>query len=258
MTGMLSKDNRLVKQALKLKQKKYREEEGKFIIEGIRFVEEGIKEGAVEYVLYSTKLQETRGSERILKSSADIYEVTSDVINELSDTENPQGVVAVVKKRNWSPEDIKNDFVLIADGIQDPGNMGTIIRTCDAAGVGGIVIIKGTVDIYNPKTLRSTMGSIFHIPILLYNDFESLADELKGKGYNIYAASLDTENFLYDCDFKAKTAFVIGNEANGIPKEHMDLCTHKIKIPILGSAESLNAAVAGAVVIYEAVRQRMK
>jgi TrmH family RNA methyltransferase len=255
---MLSKDNKLVKLAIKLKQKKYREEEGKFIIEGVRFVEEGIKEGAAEYVLYSSKLHETRGSERILKSSGEIYEVPPEVINELSDTENPQGVVAVVKKKNWNAGDIKNDFVLIADGIQDPGNMGTIIRTCDAAGVGGVAVIKGTVDIYNPKVLRSTMGSIFHIPILMYNDFQSLAVELKSQGYNIYAASLDTENFVYDCDFREKTAFVIGNEANGIPGEHMEKCTHKIKIPILGSAESLNAAIAGAVVIYEAVRQRMK
>jgi TrmH family RNA methyltransferase len=136
--------------------------------------------------------------------------------------------------------------------------MGTIIRTCDAAGAGAVAVIKGSVDIYNAKTLRSTMGSIFHIPVIIYDDFKSIAEELSQSGYNIYAASLDTQSYIYDSDFKEKTAVVIGNEANGIPMEHMQMCTHKIKIPIVGTAESLNAAVAGAVIIYEVVRQRME
>lgn len=254
---MLSKDNRLIKLALKLKQKKYREEENKFIIEGIRFVEEGISAGDALHIFYSQKLLETRGYERILDKHSSIHEVSDSVLKEICDTENPQGVAAIVNKSSWNFQSIKNDFLVIVDGVQDPGNMGTIIRTCDAAGVGGVIVIKGSVDIYNSKTLRSTMGSIFHIPIILAEDFRSMSEELSLNGYNIYASSLDTESFIYDCNFKDKTAIVIGNEANGIPDEHMNLCTHKIKIPMAGTAESLNAAIAGAVIIYEGVRQRM-
>lgn len=257
MMGMLSKDNKLIKLAVKLKQKKYRDEENKFMIEGIRFIEEGILAGDIEHIFYSQKLLETRGYERILGKHPSIHEVSDAQLKELCETENPQGVAAIVNKRKWNVEDIRNDFFVICDGVQDPGNMGTIIRTCDAAGAGAIGVIKGSVDIYNPKTLRSTMGSIFHIPIIIYEDFKILADELSSKGYNMYASSLETKSYIYDCNFKEKTALVIGNEANGIPKEHMKLCTHKVKIPMPGTAESLNAAVAGAVLIYEVVRQRM-
>lgn len=255
---MLSRDNKHVKDALKLKQKKFREEEGKFIAEGIRFVEEAIKEGLVQYVLYSDKLYSTKGNERILDSEVSKYEVSADIMKELCDTENPQGVAAVVSKPEWDVDKITNNFIVIADGVQDPGNLGTIIRTSDAAGAGAVAVVKGTVDVYNSKTLRSTMGSIFHVPILFYDDFEELANLLKGKGYKIYSTSLDAEGYIYDCDFTENTAIVIGNEANGIPEEHLKLSTHLIKIPMPGNSESLNAAVAGAITIYEVVRQRLK
>lgn len=257
MMNMLSRDNKLIKLAVKLKQKKYRDEENKFIIEGIRFVEEGIKAGDIEHIFYSQKLLETRGSERILGMHSSIHEVSDAVLKELCDTENPQGVAAIANKRKWHIEDIKNGFFVICDGVQDPGNMGTIIRTCDAAGVGAVGIIRGSVDMYNPKTLRSTMGSIFHLPVIMYENFETIAEDLLSKGYNLYGASLNTESYIYDCNFKDKTAVVIGNEANGIPEKHMDMCTHRVKIPMAGTAESLNAAVASAVIIYEVVRQRL-
>lgn len=254
---MLSRDNKLINLALKLKQKKFRDEENKFLIEGIRFVEEGIITEAVEQIFYSKKLFETRGYDRILDKKQSAYEVSEALLKELCDTENPQGVIAIANKKLWNIKNIKSDFIVIADGIQDPGNLGTIIRTCDAAGVGAIAVIKGSVDIYNPKTLRSTMGSVFHLPIIMYDNFKSLIEELSKAGYSIYAASLDTENYIYNSNFKEKTAVVIGSESNGIPVEHMQMCTHKIKIPIVGTAESLNAAIAGAVIIYEVVRQRM-
>lgn len=257
MDTLLSRDNRLVKYALKLKTKKYRDLEGKFLAEGIRFIEEGILENCVEYILYSKKLLEVNGNERVLKSTQSLYEVDASVINELCDTKNPQGAVAVVKKPSFSIDDIKNDFIVISDGIQDPGNLGTVIRTCDAAGVGGIAVIKGTVDVFNSKTLRATMGAVFRIPIIYFDSFNSAAEALIENGYNIYASSLSTDDYMYQCDFKNKTALVIGNEANGIPDEHILKCTHKVKIPMPGSAESLNAAVAAGILIYEVVRQRL-
>lgn len=254
---MLGKDNRFIKNALKLKQKKYRELEGKFLVEGLRFVAEAAVSGKAEYILYSSRFLNLRGHEEILNSEVEKYEVTEDVIKELSDTETPQGVVGIVNKDRFTFEDVKNNFVIITDGVQDPGNLGTIIRTADAGGAGAVVIIKGTVDVYNSKTLRSTMGSIFHIPILFYDSFEEASRDLKDRGYRIFASSLDAEGYIYSCDFKGSTAIVIGNEANGIPEEHLKASTDLIKIPMPGQAESLNAAAAAAVIIYEVVRQRL-
>ncbi|TDT61043.1 TrmH family RNA methyltransferase [Fonticella tunisiensis] len=254
---MLSRDNRLVKNALKLKQRKYREQQGRFLVEGIRFIEEGLKEGVVDYILYSRKLYRVNGSESILSSEVDKFEIDEPLIKELSETENPQGAVAVVRKQSYALEDIEGDFIVIADGVQDPGNLGTIIRTSDAAGASAVILIKGTVDVYNSKTLRATMGSVFHMPILHFDDFEGLCSILKNRGFNIYASSLDVEDYIYASDFKGKTAIIIGNEANGIPEEHINLATHKIKIPMQGRAESLNAASAAAIIIYEVVRQRL-
>ncbi|SKA89040.1 RNA methyltransferase, TrmH family [Caloramator quimbayensis] len=254
---MLSRENKLIKDSIKLKQKKYRDKEGLFLIEGIRFIEEAVKDNSLKYLLYSSRVYETNGSERILNSNIEKYEVSDDIIKELCDTENPQGAVGVSYKKNWNIDDFNKDFIVIADGIQDPGNLGTIIRTCDAAGAGGVIILKGCVDVYNSKTLRSTMGSIFHIPILFYDDFEKLSKDVKSKGYNIYGASLDAQKYIYDIDFKKKSAIIIGNEANGIPESHFEYVDEKIKIPMIGSAESLNASIAAGIIIYEVVRQRI-
>lgn len=254
---MLSRDNRLVKNALRLKMKKYRDADGKFIAEGIRFIEEALKENSVEYILYSSKLHGVNGAERIMNNPDILFEVEDSVLKEICDTENPQGAAAVVKKSSEGFDVDAADFIVICDGIQDPGNLGTIIRTSDAVGCSAVLISKGTVDVYNPKTLRSTMGSVFHVPIVNMGDFEQEIAALKNSGFAIYASSLQSQNTLYDCDFKGKTAIVIGNEAKGIPQEHMDMFTHTMIIPMAGRAESLNAASAGAVMLYEVLRQRI-
>lgn len=252
---VIKRDSSLVKSALKLKQKKYREIENKFLAEGIRLVEEAILEGLVECIFYSSQIYELKGHERVLENSIPKYEVDEKTIKELTNTTTPQSVVAVVKKPNI---ELKGElsFVVVVDKVQDPGNLGTIIRTCDAAGVDAVYIIKGTVDVYNDKTLRSTMGSIFHLPIVYFDSFKEATEDLYSKGFNIYASTLDGED-LYKTDFNEKTAIVIGNEANGMSEEDTMLCNKKIKIPMLGRAESLNASIAAAVIIYEAVRQRL-
>lgn len=255
---MLSKDNKHVKLALKLKQKKFREQEGLFTVEGIRFIEEAIKSSTLKYILYSNKVYSTSGWERILEvENIASFEVSDDIIKELCDTENPQGAVAIVEKTDYSFDDVKNDYIVILDRIQDPGNMGTIIRTCDAAGVGGIVVTKGSVDIYNSKVLRATMGSVFHVPILYFDSLNEVCEALKPIGYNIYGTSPSAKKYMYDCDFVDKTAIVIGNEARGIDEEDLRLMDELIKIPMMGDSESLNAAIASGVVIYEVVRQRL-
>lgn len=252
---MLSRENKIIKDALKLKQRKYREKEGLFLIEGIRFIEEAIKSKSIKYVLYSSKIYETKGYERVLNSLIDKYEISNELLKELADTENPQGAIGIVHKKIWSIDDIENNLIVVCDGIQDPGNLGTIIRTCDAA-LGAVVVIKGSVDVYNSKTLRSTMGSIFHIPVLFYDDFEIAVKDIKNRGYSLYAADLEADKYIYDVDFRKKSAIIIGNEANGIPCEHIEFVDEKIKIPMIGMAESLNASVAAGVIIYEVVRQR--
>ena len=254
---MLSNENKLVKDTLKLKMKKYRDAENKYVIEGIRFIEEAIKEERVQYIIYSSKLYETKGYDRVFDNTIEKYEVEDEVLKKICDTENPQGICAVVEKKMWDIKDIKNNFVIVSDGIQDPGNLGTIIRTCDAAGAGGIVIIKGSVDVYSGKTLRSTMGSIFHLPVIFYDDFKSFAEDFRNEGYTIYASDIKASKYIYDCSFDKKTAVVIGNEANGILDEHIACSDISIKIPMPGRAESLNASTAASIIIYEVVRQRI-
>lgn len=253
---MLSRDNKNVKLALKLKHKKYRELENKFLIEGIRFVEEAIKEELVDCIFYSNRLNKSEESYRVLQNELPKYELEDGLLKELSGTESPQGVVAVVRKHTYRLEDLSTDFIVISDGIQDPGNLGSIIRTADAAGAGAVILLKGTVDLYNDKTLRATMGSIFHLPILQVDSFEELVQQLTKEGFEIYASNLERSQGLYQCSFLGKVAIVIGNEANGMPDAHLALATHKVRIPMPGSAESLNAAAAAAVMIYEVLRQR--
>lgn len=254
---MLSRENAVVRETLKLKMKKYRDKEKKFIIEGVRFVEEGIKSGNIDYILYSKKLHDVSGGDQILESTFKRFEVSDDVMKEICDTENPQGVAAVALKCEPKLDGIDKSFIVIVDGVQDPGNMGTIIRTADAAGAGGIAVIKGSVDIYNSKTLRATMGSVFHIPFFFYDDFKSAAEEIKSWGCSIYASALEGKKNIYDCNFKGNTAVVIGNEGNGIPSEDLKYADCIMKIPMPGNAESLNAASASAVIIFEVVRQRL-
>ena len=144
---------------------------------------------------------------------------------------------------------------MLADKIQDPGNMGTIIRTAHAAGALGVILTKGTVDIYNEKTLRATMGSIFKIPVIYDNDL-SLVQKLRDSGFKLVTSSLDTDKNFYDIDLREKIIISVGNEGNGISDEIYDLCDLKVKIPMPGGAESLNVAVAASIMMYEVVRQK--
>ena len=167
--------------------------------------------------------------------------------------------MAVVKLHISNLEDVlvdSNNFLVLLDRLQDPGNMGTIIRTADALGANGVVITRGSVDMFNPKTIRSTMGSIFHIPLVYYDDINDALMELKEKNIKIMSTSLESSVPCYEVDFTKDFALVIGNEASGISKEVLDNSDTLIRIPMVGRAESLNAGVASGIVMYEASRQR--
>ena len=149
---------------------------------------------------------------------------------------------------------LKKDLLVYLDGIQDPGNLGTIIRTCDASGVGGIVLSPYCADVFNPKVVRSTMASLFNVDMAVCD--KEVFDVLKGSGFRVFATSLDESICHYDADFSDKCVIVIGNEANGVRDEILSLSYQNIKIPMVGKAESLNAAVAAGITLYEVFRQR--
>lgn len=260
MEHIKSKDNILIKDIKKLKEKKYRISCNMFLVEGFRFAQEALDSNfEVVNIFISEKVElkyENSSVKNKLQNNTKVYSVSDSLFKSICDTENPQGIIAVVRNK---PVEIKYDhgFYMLADKIQDPGNMGTIIRTAHAAGALGVIITKGTVDIYNEKTLRATMGSIFKIPVLLDEDL-SLVKKLRDNGFKLVASSLDCDKNFFEVDLKEKVIISVGNEGNGISNQVFDLCDLKIKIPMPGDAESLNVAVAASIMMYEVVRQKNK
>ena len=266
MNNITSTSNPIIKEIKSLHKKKYRNEYKKYFVEGIRSVEEAIRYNSkVEYIVYSESLLNLNGGsklyEDILKLDINIIKTTDQVLKTISDTDNPQGIIAVVNMQDSSLEDLVDDnkrFFIVLDRIQDPGNMGTIIRTCDAFNVDGVIISEGSVDLYNPKTIRSTMGSIFHIPIILSENILETIDYLRTNNIIIMSTALENSKDVYSVDLNKDIAIIIGNEANGVREELLNVSDANIKIPMGGKAESLNAAIASSIVIYEANRQRQK
>lgn len=254
-----SKDNSLFKATKKLKDRKNRIKESKYIIEGFRLIHEAFKAKVeVEYLVILSgveeKLQEYIGEYCDIIER--IYVVNSTLFNQLTSTENPQGIIAVVRNKSLF-NDIQGDFYLLCDKVQDPGNLGTIIRTAHAAGVDGIILTKGTVDIYNDKTIRSTMGSIFYMPIIHEDEKYSFIKKLKQQGFSLVATSLEESKDFFKEDLKGKVILSVGNEGNGISEEVFSLADKKVKIPMPGGAESLNVAIATSIVLFEKVRQNL-
>lgn len=251
-----SKDNETIKEIKKLKEKKYRKE--KFIIEGIKMIEEAIQYNAhIELVVYSEKFKISDIENIIKQKSIKTIEVTESIFNTLTEVVSPQGILAVVRKNENSKKiDYSTNFILALDGIQDPGNLGTIIRTADATNLKQIIVSKDTVDTYSPKVIRSTMGAIFRVNVIEVEELSIELERLKKEGFKIITTSLQTEKSIYDIDYK-KSVVVIGNEANGVSDKVYEVSNTKVKIPMPGKAESLNASVAAGVMMYEYVRKTL-
>ncbi|MEG1311023.1 MAG: RNA methyltransferase [Romboutsia sp.] len=253
-----AKENEKVKYTKSLLKSKYRNKESKFVIEGFRIVTLAIECNAdLDYIFINEDFENKDEHIKFLgilnKKNIKIYKTTNKIFNELVDTESTQGILGVVKFKSKDIETSLNDenrFVLILDRIQDPGNMGTIIRTADAVGVDAIIALKGCVDIYNPKVIRSTMGSIFDMNVIYANQDEAIRI-LKLKNFDIVSSYLNTDNFYNNIEYNHKVALVIGNEANGINDELVSKSDVLVKIPIYGKAESLNAAISSAILMYE-------
>ena len=249
-----SKDNETIKSIKKLKEKKFRTES--FIVEGIKMVKEALEQAEVEKVIVSETFSSSDDFKSLNCDEQKLIIASDKVFEDLTDVVTPQGIIAVVKKSSNSDVDYSDGFVLALDGIQDPGNLGTIIRTADSASIKQILVSKGTVDAYSPKVVRSTMGGIFRTKIIEVEDLAQALNSFKDNGYKVVTTELSAEKSIYDMDYQ-KSVVVIGNEANGVTEEVSKTATDKVIIPMLGKTESLNAAVATSIMIYEYVRQKL-
>ncbi|GIM47173.1 RNA methyltransferase [Collibacillus ludicampi] len=266
MERITSTKNPRVKEWASLKHKKYREQKGLFFIEGTRLVEDALRSNApVETLLLSEGKRETGKIEEIIHTAnalgIELIEVNDAVISHVTDTQSPQGVVAIVRhyehKLEESIQGQRDALYLALEQIQDPGNLGTMIRTADAVGATGVLIGSGSVDLYNPKVVRATMGSLFHLPVFEV-ELMNVLPALKERGIQLIGTSVQADQTVYDIDLTGNVVFVIGSEAHGLSEEVRKLLDTEVNIPMPGSAESLNAAIASAVILYEAVRQRMR
>ena len=261
MKVISSKDNEIIKKIKSLKEKKYRDIENCYIIEGIKLVKEAIAENAKikQIVVCEDCINDGEIDTDTLYEIAkfDVVYVTEKVFKTITDVKTPQGIIAVIEKNNINSKiDYSQDIIIALDGVQDPGNLGTILRTVDSANLKQIILSKDSADSYNPKVVRSTMGAIFRVNIIEADSLKDMLQEAKKNDFKVMVTSLDTKNSIYDVDY-SKKVIVIGNEANGVSKEVQAIADEKVKIPMLGKTESLNASVAAGIMIYEYVRKKL-
>ena len=251
-----SKRNERIRAAKRLQQRKIRDQRGMFCLEGVRVVEEALGTPFVETIFFAERLTETARGKALLAlakhQGVPSFHCSDDVLAELTDTVQSQGVVAVVNKPSWPRA--MDGVTLIADEVQDPGNMGTLLRTAAGAGCRGLYVVEGSVDLYNPKVLRSSMGAIFYLPHWLVTRKEILELVQESNTALVIADLVDSENF-WAVSYPRNLAVVIGNEARGVHPDFRKHAALRVKIPLVGPVESLNAPVAAGVLLYEILRQ---
>lgn len=258
---IMSAHNPKVKEWTALLERRGRDKQAKYLIEGIHLVEEAVKAQApIQTILYQIdKGRPEQLAKAVFDSPVEWIGVSQAVLEKCSDTKTPQGIIAIVDKAITEAETIfaraPDALVVVADGVQDPGNLGTIIRSADAVGAHAVILGKGTVDLYNPKTIRSTMGSLFLLPIM-EADLQQVLPRARQQGVQVVTTSLQAKQSCYELDLRQPTWLIVGNEAKGVSSEaavHSDV---QVIIPMKGQAESLNVAMAATVLLFEAARQR--
>lgn len=250
--------NKQIKNLIQLQTKaKARREQKQYVVEGIRMYREVPKECLVKTYV-SESFYEKEENRAQIKDGA--FEIVADhVFAAACDTKTPQGILCVVRQQEYDLQSMlqtEKPFLMMLEDIQDPGNLGTIFRTAEAAGVTGIIMSSSTVDLYNPKTIRSTMGSLYRMPFCSTADFAETIRELQEKQVKIFAAYLTGSVDYIAADYTGGCAFLIGNEGNGLKEETAQLADACVKISMEGQVESLNAAIAATVLMFEAKRQR--
>lgn len=262
-----SNDNAKVKNVRELNSKhKARVIQSLFVVEGVKMCMEAPIDRIHQVFVSESFYAEEVNKEMLLNKSPEFVEgeklfvVKDSVFEGMCDTKTPQGILTLVAMKDTSFEELFNDdtvpFIMVLESIQDPGNLGTIIRTAEGAGVTGIIINDKTVDLYNPKTIRSTMGSLYRMKIYESKDIIDTVKKLKSRGIKVYAAHLKGKAQYFEMDYKGGTAFMIGNEGNGLTDELADMADTYIRIPMEGQVESLNAGIAASILMYETLRQR--
>ena len=228
------------------------------MLEGYRLIDEALKIGAdFDFLFMTPEFKKTDKGQRIANSlsrDVNLKLISDKLLEDIADTVNPQGITAVVEEIDYDLDSFqkKSNNILIMDRVQDPGNVGTLIRTAAAAGFDGIITLKGSVDIYNLKVLRATMGAIFSIPIIDKMELDRLKEFLHNskKQFQVICAEPSSSNYYYETDYKEPLLLVIGNEAHGVRDELIQLSDLSIKIPLNNNIESLNAAMAGGILLY--------
>lgn len=246
ITRIESTQNPRVKQWKKLQTKKERNKTGLFLIEGLHLIEEALK-----YKAYVKELIVREGTEYSLLDARDIdiFEVTEDIMNTISDTETPQGIAAVCGMKGPTPINIATAKLLLIDNVQDPGNLGTMIRTADAVGMDAVILGEGCVDLYNGKVIRATQGSLFHIPIMDGN-LDVWIKRLNVIGVPVFGTALEGARNFKEIEPQKHFALLVGNEGNGVDPKLLKLTDENLYIPIYGQAESLNVSIATGILLY--------
>ncbi len=255
--------NKKVKLAASLHQRKHREKDGLFLAEGIRLCEMVADSGwPIRFALVTEALLENERGGALAEKLAELTEVclvSSQIFLKAAGTEQPQGILLVVEQKIYSLQELQageNPLYVVLDGVQDPGNVGTIIRTADAAGADGVFLTKGAADVFSDKAVRSTMGSLFHLPIIAGLKAEEVAAFAREQGCSLLVTALDeTAKPLYGRNLARPIMLAFGNEGNGVSAELLS-AGEKTYIPMVGGAESLNVGVSAAVALFEALRQR--
>ena len=251
-----SRSNPLIARLRRLKsQRSTRREEGVFLCEGPKMLREALRWDARLETVVCT--QETDLPD--LPVSVRVVEVPKELLAAVADTQTPQGILTVLEQPVYDLTQLleqPDPLFLMLENLQDPGNLGTMIRTGEGAGITGVIMNNQTVDIFNPKTIRATMGSIFRVPFVYVPDLAPVLEQMHAKGIHTYAAHLKGQEYYDSFSFREPTAFLIGNEGNGLSKEISDQAGQYLKIPMEGRVESLNASIAAALLMYEAHRQR--
>lgn len=255
-----SVSNQKIKHAVLLRDKaKARNEEGLYVAEGLKMFGEAPLEDLTEIYCKEGIELSIELEEKLLQAKAQgtfVETVTEEVFKKLSDTVTPQGIFLVMKQKKYDLDSLlpggeKCNYLILED-IQDPGNLGTMIRTAEGAGIKALIMSNQTVDIYNPKTIRSTMGSLYRVPFLYSKDLKATVKKLQENEVSVYAAHLRGEAFYHEISYAQSSAFLIGNEGRGLSDELSECADTLIRIPMEGQLESLNAAVAAALLMYEA------
>uniref|UniRef100_UPI00405793D8 TrmH family RNA methyltransferase n=1 Tax=Acetatifactor sp. TaxID=1872090 RepID=UPI00405793D8 len=269
--------NARIKQLVQWQTKaKERRKDKVYLVEGFKMFEEAPEDSILEVYLSEDAVQKvfqwecqeeksatpnTFGSRMIGEKlqRTGYEEVSADIFRKISDTQTPQGILTVLRRPEYDLNELlkcPNPLFVVLENLQDPGNLGTIIRTGEGAGITGVIMSEQTVDIYNPKVIRATMGSIYRVPFVYVKELGDAICKMHEKGIHTYAAHLQGDTYYNAFSFEKPTAFLIGNEGNGLRKDTADLAESYLKIPMEGQVESLNAAIATSLLMYEAHRQR--